>query len=337
MALAPEQFSSLKKVLSKPSAKASAALNVSTHEIEVFLNKLEALAKRGQLVFGQEKILVAYRPTKKGGKKFDETAVSGCLKSGTAVLALGSDETLVEAKKGAVTLLSATEKSEKEGSLCVICGAGQLWIFTAGKLIAEIGDALPPISGHADWHRSWRELRKSLDDHFENCVDSEKLVRYWDDRKKRVLLVGPDKTEKLFHHNLFWWFTNFIIDAIDVHGEANGMGQDKTDITIVTEIGSIVVEVKWMGRNKNNTRFAQIRIKQGMLQVADYLHRNNRLMQGFLVIYDARNEQDHRAKSTYPKKCRHPRCEDPIIYFLRSETPSEKAERVAAETRDQID
>jgi hypothetical protein len=334
MALAPEQFASLKKVLSKPSAKASAALGVPTRHIETFLHNLETMARRGQLVLGQEKILVAYRPNKTGGKTFDGAAVTSSLKAGNAVFALGSDETIVETKKGAVTLLAATNKSDKEGSLCVVCGAGQLWIFTAGKLIAEIGDAPPPIAGRADWRRSWRELLKSFDEHFEHCVDSEKGFRYWHDRKKRVLLVGPDRTEKLFHHSLFWWCNNFIIDAIDVHGEANAMGQDKTDITIVTEIGSIVIEVKWMGKNAKNTRYAQVRIKEGMIQVADYLNRNKRLMQGFLVIYDARDDQAHSTKSTYPKKFRHTRCEPPVIYFLRSETPSEMAVRVAAENRD---
>jgi hypothetical protein len=336
MALAPEQFASLKKVLSKPSAKASAALHVPTRDIEAFLRKLEILARRGQLELGQEKILVAYRPDKTGGQTFDGAAVTRCLKASTAVLALGSDGTIVEAKKGAVTLLAAANKSDREISLCVVCGAGQLWIFTAGKLIAEIGDAPPPITGRADWRRSWQELRTSLDEHFEHCVESEKGFRYWHDRKKRVLLVGPDGTEKLFHHSLFWWCNNFIIDAIDVHGEANAMGQDKTDITIVTEIGLIVIEVKWMGQNANNTRYAQVRIKEGMIQVADYLNRNNRLMKGFLVMYDARDDQAHRTKSTYPKKCRHARCEHPIIYFLRSETPSEMATRVAAAKQDAV-
>jgi len=335
MALAPEQFSSLKRILSKPSAKASAMLRVPTRQIEEFLCKLELLARRGPVVFGQEKILVAYRPAKTGGQAFSETAVTSFLRAGTTVLALGSDGTLVEAKKGAVTLMAAASKSDKEDSLCVVCGAGQLWIFTAGKLIAEIISAPPPIAGRADLRRSWRELRKSFDEHFEHCVEGEKEVRYWADRKKRVLLVGPDRTEKIFHHSLFWWCNTFIVDAIDVHGEANAMGQDKTDITIVTQDGSIVVEVKWMGQNKNKTRYAQVRIKQGMIQVADYLKRNRRLMQGFLVIYDARSEQAYDKKSTYPKKCRHARCEEPIIYFLRSETPSERAERVAAETSDE--
>jgi hypothetical protein len=336
MALAPEQFASLKKILSHPAAKASAALRLPVSQIENFLRKLEKLVQRGRLVLGQEKLLILYRPTQKNGRPFTESEVEKCLKARTPLLAVGGDETLVSAKRGAVTLVAAAAVSDKERSLCVLCAAGQLWIFAAGKIIAEIGEAPPPISGQGDWRRSWRELRKSFDEHFEHCVEHEKSFRYWADRKKRLLLVGPGKTEKLFHHSLFWWCNSFISDAIDVHGETGGMGQDKTDITIVTQVGSIVVEVKWMGRNKNNKRYAQVRIHEGMLQVADYLNRNKKLMQGFLVMYDARSEIAHQTKSTYPERCRHVRCEEPIIYFLRSETPSEKSERDSLELRKEM-
>jgi hypothetical protein len=109
------------------------------------------------------------------------------------------------------------------------------------------------------------------------------------------------------------------------------MGQDKTDITIVTEVGSIVIEVKWLGKNENNTSYVQVRINEGMIQVADYLNRNQRLIQGYLVIYDARCEQEHKDKSSYPGASRHQKCEEPVLYFLRSETPSARAGRLAAE------
>lgn len=110
------------------------------------------------------------------------------------------------------------------------------------------------------------------------------------------------------------------------------MGQDKTDITIVTEVGNIVIEVKWLGKNQHKTAWAKVRIKEGMLQVSNYLNRNDRLMQGYLVVYDGRPEQEHMNGCSYPKSCRHAKCEEPVIYFLRSETPSEFATRVAAET-----
>jgi len=111
------------------------------------------------------------------------------------------------------------------------------------------------------------------------------------------------------------------------------MGQDKTDITIVTEVGNIVIEVKWLGQNENKTRYVQVRIHEGMVQVADYLSRNAKLMQGYLVIYDARVDDVHQKESAYPATCRHAKCAEPVIYFLRSETPSELAVRVAAESQ----
>lgn len=64
---------------------------------------------------------------------------------------------------------------------------------------------------------------------------------------------------------------------------------------------------------------------EGMIQVADYLTRNQRLIQGYLVLYDARSEQHHKDKSSYTASSRHQKCEEPILYFLRSETPSDRA------------
>jgi hypothetical protein len=231
---------------------------------------------------------------------------------------------------GAATLPVAATESENGPAVCLLCSAGQIVVFAAGKIVAEIGTTPP---GRADWQRSWTELRESFDDHFQHCLENEKALRFWSDRKKRILLAGPDGTEKLFHHHLFWWCNNFIKDALDVYGETQAMGQDKTDITIVTEVGNIVVEVKWLGRNESNTRYAQIRIQEGMIQVADYLNRNSRLMRGYLVIYDARSAEAHQGESTYPATCRHDKCQEPVIYFLRSETPSELASRLAAESQ----
>jgi hypothetical protein len=173
------------------------------------------------------------------------------------------------------------------------------------------------------------ELPDCINDHFINCIANEKNLRYWSDRRRRILLVGPDKTEKLFHHSLYWWCVHFIKDALDVYGEAQSMGQDKTDITIVTELGSIVIEVKWLGRNQSNTTYLQVRIEEGLRQVAEYLQRNSRLIKGYLVIYDARDEQTHQCGCSYPPTSRHSQCEEPIIFFLRSETPSELAGRAA--------
>lgn len=330
MELSPEQFASLKRILSEPAAKVAALLPLSSDQVESLLEKLETVVRRQAGSFGPERLLACYTPGQSGGQVLTDKVIRGLFAAQTPQVALGDDGGVLSAAPGAVTLPAAAAASEKGPSLCVLCSAGQICVFAAGRVIAEIGSAPPPIQGRSDWQRSWRELRAAFDDHFRHCIESEQALRYWSDRKRRLLLAGPDGTEKLFHHSLFWWCNKFIKDALDVYGEANSMGQDKTDITIVTEVGNIVIEVKWLGKNENKTTYAEIRIKEGLLQVADYLGRNKRLMQGYVVIYDGRPDADHKNGCGYPPACRHAKCEEPVIYFLRSETPSELAVRVAA-------
>lgn len=333
MQLSPDQFASLKRVLSDPAAKVAVALGCSSATIEAVLQKMEYVARKFATTLGNARLLFIYSMGKKSGKKLDSAAVASFLRKNNSIVTVGDDGTWLSANSGTVSIVTATEKSERESTLCVICAAGQLCLFVGGKAIAEIGAAPPPHHGRSDWMRSCTELRQCFDDHFREYVESEKGLRYWSDRKKRVLLAGPDGTEKLFHHSLFWWCRSFISDAIDVFGETQALGQDKTDITIITEVGSIVVEVKWLGKNERGTAYVEVRIHEGVLQVADYLTRNPRLMLGYLVLYDGRSEADNRNACSYPASDRHDKCEEPVIYFLRSETPSEMATRRAAESR----
>lgn len=333
MELSPEQFASLKRILSEPAAKVAALVPVAADAVETVLGKLEALVRRHAASFGSQRLLFKYAPGATGGRTLTDRSIVELIKAKTPIVTLGEDATVLAAAAGAATLPLAATESENGPTVCLLCSAGQIGVFAAGKVVAEIGTTPPALSGRADWQRSWTELRESFDDHFRHCLENEKALRFWSDRKKRILLAGPDGTEKLFHHNLFWWCNNFIKDALDVYGETQAMGQDKTDITIVTEVGNIVIEVKWLGRNESNTRYAQVRIQEGMIQVADYLNRNSRLMRGYLVIYDARSVEVHEGESAYPATCRHDKCHEPVIYFLRSETPSELASRLAAESQ----
>jgi hypothetical protein len=332
MELSPEQFVSLKRVLSDPAAKAAALVAIPTEKIEKFLGKMEGLVRRQAGSFGVSRLLVRFAPDQSGGQELNEQSVRGLIAAQTLIVTVGDDGKLMAANTGDVSLPQAVRESETGPSVCLLCSAGVISVFAAGKVITEIGSTPALIHGRSDWQRSWRELPKSFDDHFKNCVDREQGLRYWFNRQNRVLLAGPDGTEKIFHHNLFWWCNNFIKDALDVYADPQMPGQDKTDLIIVTEVGNIVIEVKWLGKNEHNTRYAQIRIKEGMLQVAEYLNNNGRLMQGYLVIYDARSNDQHQNGCSYPMTCRHTKCEEPVIYFLRSESPSELAVRVAKGT-----
>jgi hypothetical protein len=119
-----------------------------------------------------------------------------------------------------------------------------------------------------------------------------------------------------------------------VFGETLGLGQDKTDITIVSVEGSYVIEVKWMGKNKSNTEHNEERIDEGLVQIALYLENDKQLICGYLVIYDARSLDVHKTRCGYNESLRHGFCQTPRIIFLESETPSQAGERIVAELSD---
>jgi hypothetical protein len=337
MQLSPEQFGVLKDILSEPAAKAAAVLNLPMPQLHSVLAHLTNVLKLATSALGGNRLLIRYESGQSGGQEMDGALIRRCIRDGTAILHVGDDGHVTSTSRGAASGPAAATLSEAGPSLCCLSSSTHLSVFAGGKYIAEIVLAGERAAERLDWKLSWRELPTSLDLHFEECVDQEKHLRYWADKPNRILLAGPDGTEKLFHHDLFWWCDHCIADAISVFGESQSMGQDKTDITIVTEVGSIVIEVKWLGKNENGTSWAEVRIHEGMIQVADYLQRDRKLIRGYLVLYDARSEDDNHNRSSYPKDCRHERCEEPIIYFLRSETPSARATRLAAQARHEQD
>jgi hypothetical protein len=120
-----------------------------------------------------------------------------------------------------------------------------------------------------------------------------------------------------------------LSDSLKVYGETLGMGQIKTDITVVTSVGLLVIEVKWMGKNQSGTTYEEIRIREGLEQVGQYLAKDDKIFGGYVVLYDARPDDVHNAQCSYPDSCIPDRCERPVIYFLPSETPSQAATRLA--------
>ena len=334
MNLSPEQFASLKQTLSDPSAKISALLpSLDSLVTRSVLQRLWDLVCQHTESFGDGSLLCIYSPTQAGGTTLDSSRVTQLIKSETLQVKIGDSTNVVSANVGTASLMEASSESGKQSTFCVLCSSGKLVVFAREKLIAEIRTELHGPGENAKWHRSWKEMPLAMNEHFENCIQSEKQVRIWKNRRQRILLAGPDGTEMLFHQSLFWWFTHFLRDAIDVYGETNALGQDKTDITIVTVIGKIVIEVKWLGKNEKGSSFAEIRIGEGMYQVKNYLDRDGGLMKGYLVIYDARSRDKHENESDYPSDAKHDRAERPQIFFLRSETPSEFGLRMARESR----
>jgi hypothetical protein len=177
-----------------------------------------------------------------------------------------------------------------------------------------------------------RDVNLILDDHMREDVRNEQGFRYWHEKRRRVLMKGEDGTEAIFQLALFSWCRKFIVDSLAVYAEPSGLGQDKTDIIIVTPSGSYVIEVKWLGKNEAGTTWGESRIGEGLRQVKLYLDNDAKLVAGYLVIYDARLAEQNRSECRYADNDVHPLCTPPTILFLESETPSVAA-RAAAERR----
>jgi len=211
--------------------------------------------------------------------------------------------------------------------------SGTYAVYVVAGVVVFDADVVRPereMPVASPFRRPIAEFDAILVDHYEDVLRSERGLTYWKDKKQRTLLANPDKTEKIFHRALFRWLDSNVADALRVFGETRGLGQDATDITVVTPSGSYAIEVKWLGRNENGQQYGEITITQGLKQVSLYLERDADLIGGYLVCYDGRSADDHHNLCGYDTSVMHADCEHPKIVFLETETPSQTARRIRA-------
>jgi hypothetical protein len=209
-----------------------------------------------------------------------------------------------------------------------------LYIVVAGQLVAEsdaVGPAKKPPVG-AMFDRPAIEIPAVIRDHFLALIRKERGFKYWHDPAKRILVASPESTERLFQRSLFLWMDLHIVDKLRVYAEPRSMGQDATDVTVVTVAGEHIVEVKWLGKNVNETEYKQDRIDQGVKQIGIYLDNDVRAIRGYVLLYDGRSRDKHENESNYDTSVQHERCECPIILFLESDTPSQVAKLKSSST-----
>jgi hypothetical protein len=327
----------LKEALGSIGLKAGSRLGVDTARMEAFLIRLKEFIDNARGLVRTD-YSVALRPELTGIVDLLPTQVLAGSASDSSVnrFLVDLDLRLIQQQKVSLSEVETAERSEQEGGLeVVITTAGLARVFVRGVLVG-VWESSNTVTRRQpnQWARPMVQFDQILRDHIESKVVAERGFRYWADRHNRTLLRGADGTERIFQHQLFWWLENFVSDAIDVKAESRGMGQDPTDMTVVTPWGHHVVEVKWLGRNEASTEFKHPpRIDQGLEQVSLYLDRDPRLIGGHLVVYDARPQAEHQASSKHNEQFRHKKCPHPHLVFLESGTPSEIAkERVGAVT-----
>jgi hypothetical protein len=218
-------------------------------------------------------------------------------------------------------------RTRVEQTLEVLCQGSYVTYCVAGFVVREgdIARTTSHLPVASRFRRPMAEFDALLQDNLVASFQNERRVRYWFNRKKRILLASPDKTEVIFQRELKAWLEEHVLDQIRVYAESRGLGQDPTDITVMTASGDVVIEIKWLGENASGTKHGQPRIGDGIRQVAIYLDNDQKLTKGYVVCYDARTRDTHESESEWEATELHELCEPPRILFLESETASEKA------------
>lgn len=332
MPLSPDQLKALQPLINT-ATQASSVLQIPLDKAESFLQNVATFVRQNHQRLGDNSYILILGPSSPEKGTLDIQTVLANLRKGKPVLYVDEDLHFIEAREGDVKIADCSVRTEGEAALGIRVSGSYVWDVLKGKVTNE-GDVVRPNAGApvmSKFHRPVAEFDLILKDHMDNCIAREQLVQYWKDPKNRILLTGPNGTgtELIFHRNLFWWLKNFVADRLNVYAEPKGLGQDKTDIIIVTISGLYVVEVKWLGKNEKNTTWGKKRINEGLAQVKLYLDNNSELVCGFLVIYDGRPLDIHQTESDYNDSLCHPLCEAPKILFLDSETPSKAAPRIA--------
>jgi hypothetical protein len=253
-------------------------------------------------------------------------AIAGHVSAGRKLIWVDKNLRIVKAQVGNATITEVSKVTLRKHTLGFVITGDRYWEILEGQSRDErsvVGRITPvPFKTYA---RPAAELNDLLTDHFHHCVAREQGVQYWHDKSKRILSTGVDGTETIFQHSLLTWLRENVLDQVDVYAElAQQFGQDRTDVVVVATAGRYVIEVKWLGKNKNNTSWGEGRINEGLVQVRIYIT-NSPCIQGFLAVYDARPEHEHKRNSRYKKTLMHSLCAPPRIFFLDSSNPSQVA------------
>ena len=334
MSITPEQVSVLQTLLTSKT-KASAITKIPIHIIEEFVTNAVRFASDNHALFETLPYVLFLNFGNPAVTPANHIKALAQINSGKPYLYVNEHLTLISSKEGKARLVDICRVTEAENNFALFVNGGYAYQILCGRLeeetsIVDGGSEIPIIS---PLFRSISEFSHILADHMQRSIDNEQRVKIWFDKSKRVLLAGSDGTENIFHLELFWWLKHYVSDKIAIYAEPKGLGQDKTDIVVVTQQGSYVIEVKWLGKNQNNTEYKQQRIDEGLVQVDLYLQNERKFVCGMLVMYDGRSYLEHVNNSSYDEGKKNPLCQRPEILFLKSETPSVAAVRIVRESK----
>jgi len=322
--LLPEQIQILRDVLGSVGTRITATLGLSPEVVDTFLSKAVEFVNRAQPVARDRPYAISLALSEEGGDQLSMKTFAASLAAGRCCFQTDLSLRSVNATAESTLLSDCTQRSEDISSLVLQVQGGYVYYILRGKLIAE-GNVVHPGAApqsSSRWHRPIRDLELLVGDHMHEDVQNERGFHYWQNKDGRILLHGRDGTEVIFQLPLFRWLSRYVYDGLEVYAEPSGLGQDKTDINIVTESGRHVVEVKWLGKNERGATYRESRIGEGLRQVKIYLDNDDKLVAGYLVVYDARPAAENSTKCQYADADLHAMCARPMIHFLESVSPS---------------
>lgn len=331
-ALTQEQIDVLRSVVEQVSTKASVALGASKQDIDDFLEYFHTLyttePRIQQRLSSTSYVLVLDHAASDVGQPITYEQLAGYVFTGQRIIYVSKSLVpvkLVQARDSEINLFHASQLSDACNQLLIFVDGLLYYPFIKGRQIAvECNIKRPgePVHRGPTWHRPFSQLQQLLNEHMIDQVTDERVVKYWKDKKKRILAYGVDGTEKIFHRALFYWLQTYVSDAVDVAAEPRGFGQNAYDIKVVLPYKKYCLEVKWLGENENGQKYDVTQISVGLGQVLAYLDKDASIFGAYLVFYDGRTKDEHQNKRTYDRTAKHRLCDEPILLFLESETPS---------------
>lgn len=331
-ALTQAQIDVLRSVVEQVSTKSSVALGVSKQDIDDFLEYFHTLyttePRIQQRLSSTSYILVLDSAAADDGLPVTYEQLSAYVFTGQRIIYVTKSLVpikLVHAKDNEISAFHASQLSDTVDQLVLFIDGLLYYPYIRGRQIAaECNIKRPGEPAHRGptWNRSFSQLPQLLAEHMDDQLKDERNVKYWKKKKERILAVGVDGTEKIFHRSLFYWLQTYVSDAVDVAAEPRGFGQNAYDIKIILPYKKYCLEVKWLGENEHGTAYDVSQISVGLAQVLTYLDKDTEVLRAYLVFYDGRSLDEHRNQRTYDPASKHRSCEEPILLFLESENPS---------------
>lgn len=322
--LLPSQIEDLNELLGDPAVQTRVATGIDEEKTDLFQKNSDSFARDNQILLHGKPYMLMFNPEMQPtSEKLSVEIIEKGLEKGKGLFVVNEHLEIITVNAEEPHYVNCFTLSTTYQALLSLFERNVRTDYLCGKNIdtRQIGQNFQ-MNPTKRFFRPMKDFQKILHDHFENSIKNEKGCSYWQDKKNRILMTGKPKTEHIFQQNLLFWLKLFLIDKVLIVAEPSGFGQDKTDITIQTDQGTYIIEIKWLGKNASGTPYGESRIGDGLRQVKIYLENDPSIMLGHLVIYDARPKNIHLTECNYNASDLHPRCERPHIIFLESETPS---------------